>query len=314
MRAERRAHNFQIKAIIKHPKRDKGKDCSVENHGLSSYTQYIHVADFKPVESVVSLPAGTNSPCRTRTPTITNETNRALCYAANTMMIKFTVVFTTILFAISGSNVQVGAQVRGLQGGRPGGGGGGGGRPGGGRPGGGGGGGGQGGGGRGGGGQGGGGQGGGFQGGGGQGGGGGGGGQGGGGAVDEPVDEPVPVIGGLDFQAVSADIESLILADQNRGPTLVRLAWHSSGTYDELTMTGGSNGATIRFPEQLRRTANAGLGRIIDMLEPVHEKYADVGLSYSDLYTLAGGKQDDERLYFGSALWPQRLTLFLSVK
>jgi hypothetical protein len=197
-------------------------------------------------------------------------------------MIKFTVILAAIIFTISLSN----AQVRVLQRGRPGGGGrdggrpgggppgrgrdgrpgggppsgdGGGGRPGGGRP----------------------------------GGGRPGGGGGGTGGVDGAFDETPVVTGDLDYRAVSTDIESLIQADKNRGPTLVRLAWHSSGTYDELTMTGGSDGATIRFPEELRRTANAGLGRIIDLLESVHEKYAGVGLSYADLYTLAGGKQDD---------------------
>lgn len=35
--------------------------------------------------------------------------------------------------------------------------------------------------------------------------------------------------------------------DGSYGPTLVRLAWHCSGTYDKNTGTGGSNGATMRF-------------------------------------------------------------------
>jgi hypothetical protein len=224
---------------------------------------------------------------------LTKTTTLLLSYAASTMMIKLTVILTAILFSLSGSN----AQDRVLQGGRPGSGGGGG-RSGGGggeggRQGGGGGDGGGGSDGGGGGGRGGGGRPGGGPPGGGDGGGGGGGGGGGTEGVDGAFDETTIVTGDLDYQAVSSDIESLILADPNRGPTLVRLAWHSSGTYDEFTMTGGSDGATIRFPEELRRTANAGLGRIIDLLESVHEKYAGVGLSYADLYTLAGGKQDD---------------------
>lgn len=33
--------------------------------------------------------------------------------------------------------------------------------------------------------------------------------------------------------------------DGSYGPIFVRLAWHSSGTYDKETKTGGSNGATM---------------------------------------------------------------------
>ena len=29
----------------------------------------------------------------------------------------------------------------------------------------------------------------------------------------------------------------------------MRLAWHSSGTYDKMSRTGGSGGGTIRFKE-----------------------------------------------------------------
>jgi len=36
--------------------------------------------------------------------------------------------------------------------------------------------------------------------------------------------------------------------DGSYGPVLLRLGWHSSGTYDKETNTGGSNGATMRFP------------------------------------------------------------------
>lgn len=57
-----------------------------------------------------------------------------------------------------------------------------------------------------------------------------------------------------DYSAVRKDIENLILDRPEKGPTLVRLAWHSSGTYDKMTKTGGSSKGTIRFPEELGRS------------------------------------------------------------
>jgi cytochrome c peroxidase len=57
--------------------------------------------------------------------------------------------------------------------------------------------------------------------------------------------------------------------DGSYGPVLVRLAWHCSGTYDKVTGTGGSNGATMRFAPEGDHGANAGLVAARDFLEPV---------------------------------------------
>lgn len=76
----------------------------------------------------------------------------------------------------------------------------------------------------------------------------------------------------------------LICVEQ--GPTLVRLSWHSSGTYDKMSKTGGSGKGTMRFKEELEHGANAGLDKAVAKLEPFKAKYPDV--SYADLYTLAG--------------------------
>jgi len=57
--------------------------------------------------------------------------------------------------------------------------------------------------------------------------------------------------------------------DGSYGPVLLRLAWHASGTYDKLTNTGGSNGATMRFAPESEHGANAGLVAARDFLEPV---------------------------------------------
>jgi len=92
-----------------------------------------------------------------------------------------------------------------------------------------------------------------------------------------------------DFAAVRADIATLINDRPDKGPTLVRLAWHSSGTYDKISKTGGSQKGTIRFKEELSHGANAGLDIAVSWLEPIYKKYnKNTALSCADLYTLAG--------------------------
>ncbi|KAI0084899.1 cytochrome c peroxidase [Irpex rosettiformis] len=74
--------------------------------------------------------------------------------------------------------------------------------------------------------------------------------------------------------------------DGSYGPVLVRLAWHSSGTYDKDTKTGGSNYATMRFAPESQHDANAGLNVARDLLEPLKKEFP--WISYGDLWTLAG--------------------------
>ena len=54
-----------------------------------------------------------------------------------------------------------------------------------------------------------------------------------------------------DYAGAKAALAAMITADPDIGPTMVRLAWHSSGTYDKMSKTGGSGGGTIRFKEEL---------------------------------------------------------------
>ena len=92
-----------------------------------------------------------------------------------------------------------------------------------------------------------------------------------------------------DYKAVRKDIAELISNRIEKGPTLVRLAWHSSGTYDKMKKDGGSQKGTIRFIEELKHGANAGLDLAIAWLEPTYKKFNKAtDLSYADLYTLAG--------------------------
>jgi len=89
-----------------------------------------------------------------------------------------------------------------------------------------------------------------------------------------------------DYAGAKDALKELVAADADLGPTFLRLAWHSSGTYDQMTKTGGSGGGTMRFKEELAHGGNAGLSQIVDKLEPLHAKFK--GVSYADIYTLAG--------------------------
>lgn len=73
--------------------------------------------------------------------------------------------------------------------------------------------------------------------------------------------------------------------DGSAGPVLVRLAWHSAGTYDTSTNTGGSNGAGMRYEEEGGDPANAGLQHARAFLEPVKRRFP--WITYADLWTMA---------------------------
>lgn len=93
-----------------------------------------------------------------------------------------------------------------------------------------------------------------------------------------------------DYAAVRRSIASLLhqpeYDDGSAGPILVRLAWHSSGTYDAATDTGGSNGAGMRYEAEGGDPANAGLQHARVFLEPVKAEHS--WITYADLWTLAG--------------------------
>jgi len=93
----------------------------------------------------------------------------------------------------------------------------------------------------------------------------------------------------VDYAAVKRE---LLLAmdnpswdDGSLAPIFIRLAWHSSGTFDKATGTGGSNGAGMRFAAESGDPENAGLHSARAFLEPIKRKFP--GVSYSDLWVLA---------------------------
>ena len=65
------------------------------------------------------------------------------------------------------------------------------------------------------------------------------------------------------------------------GPFFIRLAWHCAGSYDKNDNTGGSNGATMRFPPEADHGGNAGLGIARNLLEPIKAKHPSTHASPS---------------------------------
>lgn len=76
-----------------------------------------------------------------------------------------------------------------------------------------------------------------------------------------------------------------LIAEKNCAPIMLRLAWHSAGTYDVKTKTGGPFG-TMKQPAELAHGANNGLDIAVRLLEPIKEQFPI--LSYADFYQLAG--------------------------
>lgn len=83
----------------------------------------------------------------------------------------------------------------------------------------------------------------------------------------------------IDYKKLREDILAAIEKEDEKrgdgtsiGPTLVRLAWHCSGTYSIFDKTGGSNAASMRFSPESDWGANAGLKGARDFLEPVSSR------------------------------------------
>jgi len=94
----------------------------------------------------------------------------------------------------------------------------------------------------------------------------------------------------VDWKALRARVVDLMddenWDDGSWGPVFVRLAWHSSGTYDAKTKRGGSEGALMRFKPQSHWGANAGLAHARARLEPLKREFPDV--TFADLWSFAG--------------------------
>jgi len=86
----------------------------------------------------------------------------------------------------------------------------------------------------------------------------------------------------IDDERVREEVDKAILTPKgNYSPIMVRLAWHSSGTYDKddkSSKHGGSNGATMRFAPESDDPANAGLTIPQEVLKPIKDRFPN--LSY----------------------------------
>jgi L-ascorbate peroxidase len=76
-----------------------------------------------------------------------------------------------------------------------------------------------------------------------------------------------------------------LIAEKNCAPLMLRLSWHSAGTFDVATKTGGPFG-TMKNPSEQAHSANAGLHIAVSLLEPIKDQFPT--LSYADFYQLAG--------------------------
>ena len=100
---------------------------------------------------------------------------------------------------------------------------------------------------------------------------------------------PVSSNTNVDYSAVRAALKNIMdnpsWDDGSLAPIFIRLAWHSSGTYDAASGTGGSNGAGMRFATEAADPENAGLNVARSFLEPIKKQFPEI--SYSDLWILA---------------------------